>query len=181
MLKIELSLFDCLELLQKNALPFSPKEDLSLSTYATQKFSVLNCNPTSTSRPQYHIFLASGIATFSTSCLIPQWDTCTSNSASFVGRRGIRQLTRREGGSGGEKIKDCGRELSLGKIFLFVFFLYFLLSCQSFCGQTMAKGIFEEYYSQVAIIACVPKFSVQKARKGADKVTLLLLQEPRQC
>ena len=43
----------------------------------------------------------------------------------------------------------------------------------------MAKGIFEEYYSQVAIIACVPKFSVQKARKGADKVTLLLLQEPK--
>ena len=53
----------------------------------------------------------------------------------------------------------------MGKIYLFVFFLYFLLSCQSFCGQTMAKGIFEEYYSQVAIIACVPKFSVQKAGK----------------
>ena len=90
-------------------------------------------------------------------------------------------MTRREGGSGGEKIKDCGRELSLGKIYLLAYFLYFLLSCQSFCGQTMAKGIFEEYYNQVAIIACVPKFSVQKARKGADKVTLLLLQEPKQC
>ena len=67
----------------------------------------------------------------------------------------------------------------MGKIYLLAYFLYFLLSCQSFCGQTMAKGIFEEYYSQVAIIACVPKFSVQKARKGADKVTLLLLQEPK--
>ena len=43
----------------------------------------------------------------------------------------------------------------------------------------MANGIFEEYYRQVAIIACVHKFSVQKARKGADKVTLLLLQEPK--
>ena len=67
----------------------------------------------------------------------------------------------------------------MGKIYFLAYFLYFLLSCQSFCGQTMAKGIFEEYYSQVAIIACVPKFSVQKARKGADKVTLLLLQEPK--
>ena len=88
---------------------------------------------------------------------------------------------KERGGSSGEEIKNCGRELSLGKIYLLAYFLYFLLSCQSFCGQTMAKGIFEEYYSQVAIIACVPKFSVQKARKGADKVTLLLLQEPRQC
>ena len=43
----------------------------------------------------------------------------------------------------------------------------------------MAKGIFEEHYSQDAIIACVPKFSVQKARKRGGQVTLLLLQEPK--
>ena len=68
MLKIELSLFDWFKLLQKNVLPVSPKEDLSLSTYATQEFplktvtqlvlAALNSN---------QIFLASGIAAFSTS------------------------------------------------------------------------------------------------------------------